>query len=237
MNVRQRKIVAILSAVALAAIGTFLLVRFVQGAEDRALRGEETSNILVAAEAIPRGTPADQLAGKVRTELVPNKVKAEGAVSSLANLSGQVARVDLVKGSQLITSHFAAASNVRDLDVPPGMQQVTISVDAVRSLGGEIRKGDKVGVVVSFDDDGGRTSHFILHKVLVTGVRSNGAVLDTSLSDVAPTGPLSVTLALDAPSVERVVFAAEFGRVWLSAEPDNASTAGTRAQTRGSVLG
>ena len=36
----------------------------------------------------------------------------------------------------------------------------------------------------------------------------------------APTDSLLVTLALDAPSVEKVVYAAEFGTVWLSNEPD-----------------
>ncbi len=44
-----------------------------------------------------------------------------------------------------------------------------------------------------------------------------------------------VTLALDAPSVERVVFGAEHGFVWLSAEAAEAAEDGTKVVTRGNV--
>jgi len=51
----------------------------------------------------------------------------------------------------------------------------------------------------------------------------------------APSGQLLVTLALDAPSVERVVFAAERGSIWLSLEPDNAGSTGDKVVTRSNV--
>jgi hypothetical protein len=44
-----------------------------------------------------------------------------------------------------------------------------------------------------------------------------------------------VTLALDAPSVEKVVFAAEHGRVWLALEPKDANEGGTKVQSRAGV--
>jgi hypothetical protein len=40
---------------------------------------------------------------------------------------------------------------------------------------------------------------------------------------------------LDAPSVERVVYAAEHGRLWLSQEPMDAPGTGTKLQDRVSV--
>ena len=58
---------------------------------------------------------------------------------------------------------------------------------------------------------------------------------DESKAAGAPTGKLLVTLALDAPSVERVVFAAEHGTVWLSAEPSDAPEDGTKIVERGNV--
>ena len=50
-----------------------------------------------------------------------------------------------------------------------------------------------------------------------------------------PTSTLLVTFALDAPSVEQLVFAAEFGTVWLAAEPPDAPENGTKQVTRGNV--
>ena len=44
-----------------------------------------------------------------------------------------------------------------------------------------------------------------------------------------------MTLAIDAPAVEQVVFAAEHGFVWLSAEPADATEGGTKIVTRGNV--
>jgi pilus assembly protein CpaB len=44
-----------------------------------------------------------------------------------------------------------------------------------------------------------------------------------------------VTLALTAPSAEKVVFGAEHGKIWLSLEPANASVAGTRVVTEKNI--
>jgi hypothetical protein len=44
-----------------------------------------------------------------------------------------------------------------------------------------------------------------------------------------------VTLAMDAPSVERVVYGAEWGKLWLAAEPANAPQGGTKIVNAGNV--
>jgi pilus assembly protein CpaB len=82
------------------------------------------------------------------------------------------------------------------------------------------------------------TTHLILHKVLVTNVQVSEAVQksdDDDVPDTAPAGSLLVTLALDAESVQRVVFTAEHGMLWLSAEPTNAPEGELIIETRGSV--
>jgi len=90
------------------------------------------------------------------------------------------------------------------------------------------------------------TTHIILHKVLVTNVQLTGNVnstdntsgektADTNKPGEAPTSQLLVTLALDGPSTERLVFAQEFGKVWLSIEPADAVESGITIETRGTV--
>ncbi len=235
MNVMRTKAAGIIAAVALAGAGTALLVGYVNGAENRALKGEKPADVYVVSDTIPKGTRAEEIAGKVRRETVPVKIKATGAVASLDSLTGQVAVVDLVPGEQVVTTRFATPATAAALDIPAGMLEVTVALDSVRAAGGLLREGDTVGVVASFDDDDEPTTHMILHKVRVTSVRTeNGASVKKNQLG-ALTGKVIITMALDAPSVEKVIFAAEHGKLWLTSEPSEANESGTKVQTRASV--
>ena len=145
--------------------------------------------------------------------------------------------------------------------VPEGLREVTMKLDPERALGGQLRPGDSVAVVASFTpfdiaDAGGaaapngadkktpNTSFTTLHKVLVTRVQTvdpatsgSGSRIATgsAVVDPAPRNSLFVTLAVDTPSLERLVFAAEFGRVWLSYEPQSSTDAGSLIVTRNNV--
>ncbi len=230
---KRQKLIGIIASVALAAVGTGLLVTYVRSAEDRALRGEKTVRVVVASDTIPKGTKAEDLVGKVKTEQVPTKVVADGSISDLGSIAGQVSVVDLFAGEQLVQSRFATGRSGK-ATVPPGSLQVTVALDAVRVLGGQVREGDSVGVLASFEEP--ETTRLILHKVPVTNVRTaQGVPVTAGVNGTAPTGVLMVTLALDTPSVERVVFAAEHGRLWLSWEPEDANEGGSTVQTRAGV--
>lgn len=230
--ITRQKVIGIIASVVLAGIGTALLVAYVSSAEDRALAGEKTVGVLVVTEPIAQGTKAEEIAGKVRIEQVPAKVLAQDAVASIGALTGKVAAVDLLPGEQLVPTRFATPAEAAG--IPAGMLQVTVALDPVRALAGRLRAGDSVGVTVSFDDP--ESTHLILHKVRVTDVRTDQGAPVTSKAD-GPSSPsaVMVTLALDAPSIEKVVFAAEHGRMWLSWEPKEANEGGTKVQTRAGV--
>jgi pilus assembly protein CpaB len=239
----NRKLTGIAAALVLALVGTLVLVGYVRSAEARALSGEELVTVLVVTKTIEAGTAADELVGHVKAEQVPSKVRATGAVASLDDIEGKVASVDLLPGEQLMTERFVSSVTRSQAGVPSGLLEVTIALDPERALGGNLRTGDTVGVVASFDDagDGKAASHLMLHKVLVSNVQL--AELSKVDEDeaagqgaVAPSGKLLVTLAVDAPAVERIVFAAEHGRVWLTAEPAEAATTGTSIITKASVF-
>ena len=232
--IQRQKLIGIIASVVLAGIGTGLLVAYVRGAEDRALKGEQPKNVLVVKEAVPTGTKVEDLAGKIGTEKIPAKVVADGALSSVNSVAGQVTAVDLLPGDQLVTSRFAPSSQAALLGLSPDLLQVTVSLDPVRALAGEVREGDTVGVLASFDDP--ETTRLMLHKVPVTRVRNvAGSQVTTNPQGDTPTTKLMVTLALDGPNVEKVVFAAEHGRLWLSAEPKDASEGGTKVQTKAAI--
>ena len=231
---RRRKLMGIIASVVLAALGTALLVAYVRSAEDRALDGEEAVGVLVVTETIPKGTKAEEVSAKVKTEQVPSKVVAQGAVGDLRALNGLVAGGDMLPGEQVVQSRFAAPAATGIATPAPGSLKVTVAMDALRAIGGQIRAGDSVGLVASFTEP--ETSRLVLQKVAVTDVRTEAGVAVTGKPDgTAVTGRLWVTLAVDAPSVERVVFAAEYGTLWLAWEPKEANEAGTKTQTRAGV--
>lgn len=253
----NRKLTGLAIAGVSALVGTLLLVGYVRSAEARALSGEELVDVLVVTEAIAAGTPAEEIAGNVVTEQVPAKVRADGAITDLDDLDGKVATVDLLPGEQLVVERFAAEA--ARVGVPDGLLEVTVRLDPERAVGGTIRAGDKVAVFSSFDpfeiDASGtgaggegpkktpNTTHLILHKVIVTNVQTATPVTqpkdegdgDGDPFALAPTGNLLVTLALDADDAQRVLFTAEHGMLWLSAEPSGAPEPDLGIETLGTV--
>lgn len=153
MNNNKRWI-GVVFAVLLAAVGTFVLVQYVSSADERALAGQETIEVLVVNQAVAAGTPAEELATNVETALVPAKTQVPGSVASLDQLTGTVAAVDLVPGEQLLLSRFIEPEVFEaqdEFEVPDGLVEVTVSLSPERAVGGAIKQGDLVAVVASFE--------------------------------------------------------------------------------------
>jgi len=283
MERSMRRIIAIMVALVLAGAGTFFLVRYIQGAEARALEGEVLVDVLVADQPIEAGTPVEELEALVRLEQVPTKVAIEGVVSELTPLAGKVASIAILPGEQLSTSRFTEPEVYQQtigraaIEVPPDKLQVTISLSPDRVIGGELRPGDQVAVFASFDpfdldvveptgmpideipvlipDDGTQedndrgaqtpnSTKIILRGALVTNLQAeelprtvDPAEEETAASapELAPTGNLLITLALDPEDSQRLVFTAEFGMLWLALEGEEADTSDTPVQTRISI--
>lgn len=275
----MRRAFGIIGAVAVATLGTLLLVGYVRGAEDRALAGEQVVEVLVVDRPIARGTPASDLAPWVRVERVPAKVQAEGSIGSLSAVAGLVAGTDLLPGEQLVGPRFVTAESLDEharIEAPPDSLEVTVSVSPERALGGQIVPGDVVAVIASFDPfdlntvepaslkpgesiDPGEvflgsstpdeaslprspaSTDLILHDVLVTSVqveqlpRADVEDLPDDAPALAPTGNLLITLAGPVDTIERIVFTAEHGFLWLAAEGADVVQVPTPIQTRRTI--
>ena len=263
-----KRLAAAAVAVILAVVGVVMVMTYANGADARALEGMQTKNVLVVAEEIPEGTPAEDVEAFVETRAVPQNFVVPGALTDLDEVSGQVTDVPLAAGEQLHQARFATPEARRAAGAAPlpeeaqEMHQVTVALNKPRALGGNIAPGDRVGVFMSFETTGQKgyvlnsdgsiervpgspedegdsddkatinTTHLTIHKVLV--VRVQGGFVeppsDTEGEDAEATEAeetVHVTLALNAPDAERLVFAMEWGNVWLSLEPEGASEDGT----------
>ena len=266
----NRRLIGLVLAILLAAGGTFVLVSYVRGAEDRALAGEQSVEVLVVDRPIAKGTAAASIGPNVKRVLVPAKVQAPGSVADLDVLGDKVAAVDLLPGDQVVAGRFVESKDLvaaSRIEIPEGLLQVTLSLSPERAVGGQLQPGATVGVLASFDsfnvdgvepgvDDGlpgagsptasptrtSNSTHLILHKIVVTNVQVERLPKEDALEssadqgiELAPTGNLLVTLAVDAAAAERLVFAAEHGAVWLASEPVDAYEFATQIQTRRTI--
>jgi pilus assembly protein CpaB len=177
---------------------------------------------------------------------VPKLAVAENGVTDLSSLNSKVSAVALMPGEQLLASRMVeqnAFLGPARVQVPNGLQELTLKLPIERVAGGVLKAGDTVGVFISIEDSGaqgGKASRTQLtfHKVLVTGAQfSNGTATQTGGSD-SSTGATQasstssskeqtddtylVTLARNSADAERIVFAAEFGKIYLSKEPGDA---------------
>lgn len=247
----KRRIIAASVAILVALISGVLLLSYVSSADQRAMAGMRTEKVLVVAKRVPQGTPSDELGNSVVLRELPAKAVVPGALTTTTALKGKITTTALQPGEQLLASRFAAPTTLQNshaIRVPRGFSEVSVLLDPSRAVGNNLSPGDKVGVFISLGDsvDNGRT-HLVLHQVLVTRVQGvtaeqaaqeskdqqSGTQSDTSTSanQPAPQDSLMITMALSAENAEQIVFAAEYGHIWLSLENKDSTASGTRIVT------
>jgi pilus assembly protein CpaB len=272
----NRRVIGIILAVVLGIGGTFALVKYVQSARDDAAEPEPTQTILVVQDDVAQGASLDEIESSTVLADVPERLVASGAMTSLDSVPEDlVAGVALEPGEQLLRSRLVEPGELVSVDVPRGLQELTVAFDPERAVGGQVEPGETVGIVLSFEPfeiaaasqtaapDGAdptansetaptktpNTTHLTLNKVLVTGVQlsRNDAERTTETRTVdedsgdqpliaadiaeAPGDQLLVTLAVTSPEAEQIVFAAEFGRIWLTGQNAATDESNTRILT------
>jgi pilus assembly protein CpaB len=210
------------------------------------------------AEQIGDHVTVEQVPAKVRPV---GSVSDLGALAGQVTAVDLVPGEQLVAGRFVPRSE--QTSRETGIEIPEGMVEVTIETDAERGVGGLLEPGLTAAVFASFDasssggtvaelgaealvvpssasDPGGGASHstdLLLRKVLITAVQEPGGRSQREQrATTAPGGALLVTLAVDPFDAERLVFTAEFGRVWLAIERDTVPEVDPPGQTRDSVL-
>ena len=239
-----RRLIIALVALLIAAVGGVSTYLYAAGADARAMARMSPTQVLVVAEPVDEGTPAEELSRSVAVAELPAAAVVSGAVQDLSDVAGLLTSTDLQPGEQLLEARFVEPQALdAEVEVPPNMHELSISLDAQRVIGGELRRGDTVGIFVSgtvagTGPAGGSAeadlTRIILHKVLVTAVAGAVSITtDEQGQEVeAPAAEqIMVTLALTAPDAELVVFAQEFGSIWLSLEGAEVPEDGTRVVT------
>lgn len=228
------RLVAMASAIVLAGIGAVMIFSFVGNADARAIAGLEPTSVLVVKTAVPAGTPTEALSASVTATSLPASSVAPTAISDFSGSKGKVTAVDLVPGEQLLAERLVAPEDVKAagaVDVPKGLQEVSFQLEPQRVVGGRLAAGEHVGVFISMDQGGIEASpdkestQLVVRKALLTAIqRAPQPVTEEGETDAQalPEGSMLVTIAVDDKAAQKIVFAAEFAKIWLSKEPENA---------------
>ncbi|MCC2594133.1 hypothetical protein LKO27_12020 [Tessaracoccus sp. OS52] len=237
-----RRVIPAVVAVVLFLVAAALVASYVVNADKRASAELEPTPVLVVTQPIPEGEAA-VLGTNVELRELPLTAIPPDAVSDIEDLDDRVASTDLLVGEQVLESRFISPESVTgdDVEVPEELAQVTIALDAQRTLGSRLKAGDTVGVNISYivrhvgvpgefvredeDDSTYAITDAILHKVLVTRVQT-GVVAEEGQVEAIAEAPL-ITLAVSAQDAQRVIWAAEYGTIWLSLERETTDVEGT----------
>jgi pilus assembly protein CpaB len=242
----KRRIIAAVAAVLLAAVGAVGIFAYVSRADQRAMAGQQTAEVLVITKPVPKGATPAEMTKSVTSKLLPQTAIVPGAVDSLTKIGdGLVTTADLQPGEQVLGSRFADPAtliNANSAPVPKGLQELSLQLDSQRVLGANLVPGDTVGVFLTIGVKPDRKTHLVAAKVLVSRVQGGLApapATDKSTAQAAPlpdTTSVMVTLAVTAPQAEKIVHAAEDGNVWLSHETADDNETGTTTINDGNVL-
>jgi pilus assembly protein CpaB len=218
------------------------MFNYAQAADNRAQQGLEPVEVLVVQKAVTAGTPVAQLSESLKLTTLPRNAVPAEAVKSLSEYSGKVTSVDLQPGEQLLEPRLVdpnALATPGTVPVPAGMEEISLLLEPQRVIGGRLAAGDTVGVFVSFklDEKVGADApvnpdlkgfkeytQMAFHKVLVTSVQQappeTTKDAEASSGPGLPSGSVYVTLAREDADAAKIVFGAEFGKIWLSKETD-----------------
>ncbi len=254
----RSRILVVVVAVLLGLTAAFFAGRYIQSARLRIEADAQPVAVLVATADLAPGMTVEQLAeaGLVTTAEVPAQFVSDGAVSSLSAISGQVLSTSVAKDEQLTRARFDYASQAGlAFTVPQDHLAVSISNSAVIGVAGLLQPGDLVVVVATFEESAGEAdtavTQIIIPKARVLAVGSSLSSMESSIgpaangsilaadraADEARVIPDTVTLALSASDVEKVVFAEQEGYIRLALlGPGAADVAPTAGVTYANVL-
>jgi pilus assembly protein CpaB len=217
------------AAAVLALLGAVLVYSYAANADARAMAELSPTNVLVVRQAVPEGTSVADLGESVALEARPAGTVPAGALATLDEAAGQVTAADLAPGEVLLSSRLVDPASLQvpgTVAVPKGLQEVTFALEPQRMVGGNITAGSTVGVFVSFDkgaikdDAGSPATGRVFHKMLVTRLQRADATAEAAEgAQPLPAGTMLVSLAVTDRDASKIVYSAEYGRIWLTNEP------------------
>jgi pilus assembly protein CpaB len=224
---------AVAAVAALLAVAVILT--FIHGYKHSVDAGAEPVTVLVAKDALPKGSSGDQIARKglyQATGFKRDQVK-DGAITDPGALQGLVATHVLVPGQQLTTADFAKPSDPVLSQLADDQRAVTLPLDSAHGMIGQIQAGDHVDVYAGFNvrrlGPDGRPEPGVAERPVLKLIVSNVQVLEVPQSGsggvTGGSGKAKLTVRAADEDIAKMAFTSDNGILWAVLRPRaNAST-------------
>ncbi len=232
----KSRFVMVIVAIVLGLVAAYGVAVYVKGLKSKVENEQKLVKVLIAKEKIPAGTAFKDINKKNMASYreVPNKYRVYGAITSPDHIDSQVLAVPVSKGEQLTKDKFKVSNRAGlSFAIPNDHVAISIAVDEVKGVSGMIKAGDFVNVIATLSNqtNGQKVdmSKIILQKVRVLAVGSTIApsegraeepkTVSSRMGSGQSSGKQTITLSLGAGDAEKLVFAEEKGKVWLTLLP------------------
>jgi Flp pilus assembly protein CpaB len=217
------------------------LVSYVQSAHSKSLPHPVTA--YVAKQNIAAGTDAASVIsqGLIETKTVDQSVVPAGAISSLNEIQGKNAAVDISQNEIILGSRFVAPGTATSggplLSIPPNLQAVSVEVATIPGVANFIQAGDRVSIILQLAvPTTGTLVKYIVQDVTVLQVGqrvivppANGQPGGASVQQT--TGKVDLTLAVNANQAEKLVLGTLQGTLYFTLVPQGQKAFNTPGRT------
>ena len=166
----------------LAVLAAILVSVYVVSYRKSVTHGAGLVSVLVASRDIPAGTAGSSIAagGYLKSQTIPRRAVASGAVTSAAPLTSLVAGTEILKGQQITLRAFKPAAQGGIFAKFSGTQRIVIVPGEPNQLmAGTLSNGDRVDVVATakyhLGDLARATSRVVLRNLLVLEAPEGGS--------------------------------------------------------------
>jgi pilus assembly protein CpaB len=225
-----RRSVLLSVALMIAALGTALIILYVQGIDARATEGQELVEVLTVTDVIESGesVSAAQAAGKFEKVEVRREDMVEGALSSISSIDDKVAIGAIFPQEQVISQKFGDPGSEESLVIPEDKLAISVELTDPARVAGFVNPGSHVAIFVSADPvllkpDGQEQklapyTRLLLPDVQVIGVGTTSMTAKTTTTEEGEQTTEQVprtilTVAVDQSQAERVIFGARNGEL------------------------
>ena len=146
----SRRTIILVAAIVVAALATYVLLNYVRGVEEKAK--PNPVSVYMISDEIKRGSPGVEVKSTlIKKAVIPAEYRPDTVVTDLNELDGKVAVIDLKPNQILVQGMFVEGErlNTSFKDKITGDNvAVALSFDTVRAVGGYIKPGDEVNLLM-----------------------------------------------------------------------------------------
>lgn len=230
----RRLILALTGAVLCGLLGVTLVTRYIANIQAYT---RDLGEVVVAKTEIPLG---EKITAEHLSLLpMPNGSVPEGAFRKASEVVGRVAITRIGVREPVTLSKLAPEGTEGGLSavIPQGYRAMTVKVDDVVGVSGFIMPGSFVDVVAVIVPPGDNQSKGPTSKIVLQSIKvlASGPKIDTPENQRTPSEVRSVTLQVTPEQAEKLVLAANEGKLQLVmrnyTDQDDAATRGANKNT------